>query len=147
MLSEVDLDRWNVALDHPSRAKRPQQFVDVGVALGVRTAVEVAGAATDAIGDLERSLVLSEATGHGIPVSGCRAGQRPFPERVDNRRRPLGPCEGNIEFRRADDGTFMPADEAKQRLRNRVAAKLYCKLSIHLVDPVAAHVLRVDEDG
>ena len=55
--------------------------------------------------------------------------------------------EGNIEFRRSDDGTFMPVEEAKRRLRNRVAAKLFCKLAINLVDPNAAHVIRVDEDN
>jgi hypothetical protein len=55
--------------------------------------------------------------------------------------------EGNENFRRSENGTLMSVDEATKKLRNRVAAKLFCKFSIELVDPTAAHVFAVAEDG
>lgn len=48
------------------------------MALGVGAAVEVAGTAAEAVGDLERGLVLSETAGRRVPVAGCRAWCRSF---------------------------------------------------------------------
>lgn len=54
--------------------------------------------------------------------------------------------EGNEEFRRADDGSLLSDEDARRKLRNRVIAKLFSKLTIELTEPRAARVFSVNEN-
>ena len=86
-VSEVDSYGGDVAFDSSGGAGRPErldEFVDVGVVLGVGVVVVVVGLSADAVGDVEGGLVLGEAAGCGVPVSGCGSWRWSFAEDVDD---------------------------------------------------------------
>jgi hypothetical protein len=80
--------------------KQPLQF---RATVGEGAAVEVARSPTEAVGDVERSLVLSESTRHRIPSPCGWAGSWPFAEHVDNGYRTLSPCDAGSDAEIAFD--------------------------------------------
>jgi hypothetical protein len=82
--SEVDLDRGDPAFDDASRLQGLEELLDDRVAIGIRASVEVAGSWAEAVGDVERGLVLSESTRCDVPFSRCRTGSRALAKKVDD---------------------------------------------------------------